>query len=77
MAKQENVALFEESSQGAVGATTAITFVLSVVLTFGGMVLSTYAFGAASMHFEIFAVGLGATILGMLIPFTILAALRK
>ena len=77
MAKQENVALFEESSQGAVGATTAIVFVLSLVLTFGGMVLSSYAFGAASLHIEIFSAGLVATILGMLIPFTLLPALQK
>lgn len=77
MAKQENVALFEESSQGSVSLTTVVGFVLSLVLTFGGMVFATYAFGADSLHWEIFAIGLAATILGLLIPFTIIPAMRK
>ena len=38
MAKQ-NEALFEESSQGAVSAVTAVVFTLSIVLAFGGMLV--------------------------------------
>jgi hypothetical protein len=42
MAKQET--LFEESSQGAVSAVTAIAFILSIVLVVGGMVLMSFGF---------------------------------
>jgi hypothetical protein len=77
MAKQDNVALFEESSQGAVSAATVIVFVFSVVLVFGGMVVFSYAFGPESFNFEIFAGGLVASIVGFLLPFTLLPAIGK
>ena len=56
MAKQ-NEALFEESSQGAVSAVTAVVFTLSIVLAFGGMIVSSYAFGAGDADIPLFAGG--------------------
>lgn len=76
MAKQ-NEALFEESSQGAVSAVTAVAFVLSLVLMVGGMVLSGYAFTSEAPDMLIFASGLGAMILSFVLPFTILPAIGK
>ncbi len=76
MAKQ-NEALFEESSQGAVSAVTALVFVLSVVLVFGGMVLSSYGFGAGDADIAIFSWGLVAMFLGLILPFTWLPAIGK
>lgn len=76
MAKQ-NEALFEESSQGAVSAVTALVFVLSVVLVFGGMVLSSYGFGAGDADIALFCWGLVATFLGLILPFTWLPAIGK
>lgn len=76
MAKQ-NEALFEESSQGAVSAVTAIGFVLSVLLLVGGMVLGSYAFGAESGSLLLFAAGLAAMTLGCMLPFTMLSATGK
>ncbi|UOQ58197.1 hypothetical protein MUN78_04955 [Leucobacter allii] len=79
MAKQETGNLFEESSQGAVGAVTAVVFILSMVLAFGGFVLMSYGvnpeLGAAEVW--TFAAGLAATILGFVIPFTWLPAIGK
>ncbi|WP_336658638.1 hypothetical protein [Leucobacter sp. USHLN153] len=79
MAKQENAALFEESSQGAVSAVTAIVFILSVVLAFGGLVVMSYglqpSLGAGEAW--VFAGGLAATILGFAVPFTVLPAIGK
>lgn len=79
MAKQDNENLFEESSQGAVSAVTAVIFVLSMVLVLGGFVLMSYgvnpALGAAEAF--TFAGGLAATILGFIIPFTWLPATGK
>lgn len=76
MAKQ-NEALFEESSQGAVSAVTALVFVLSVVLVFGGMVLSSYGFGGGEADMTLFCSGLIATFLGLILPFTWLPAIGK
>lgn len=78
MAKK-NEQLFEESSQGAVGAVTAIAFLLSIVLVFGGMILSSYGFGGPneSVDLTIFSVGLAAVILGFVIPFAALSATGK
>ena len=77
MAKQE--ALFEESSQGAVGATTAIIFVLSLILVFGGFILMGYGVNIelGTMELWTFTGGLAATTIGFLIPFTILPAIGK
>lgn len=78
MAKQ-NENLFEESSQGAVSAVTAFSVILSLVLTFGGMVLTSFAFGGASetTDLTIFSAGLAAIILGFAIPFGLLPAINK
>lgn len=79
MAKQETGALFEESSQGAVSAVTAIVFVISIVLAFGGFVLMSYGvnpeLGAAEVW--TFSAGLAATILGFALPFTLLPLTGK
>lgn len=76
MAKQ-NEALFEESSQGAVSAVTAFAFVVSVVLFFGGILLSSYAFELGHDEALIFGAGLLATCLGAIIPFAWLPAIGK
>lgn len=79
MAKQNTQGLFEESSQGAVSAVTAVVFVLSMILVVGGFVLMSYgiqpSLGAAELW--TFAAGLVATILGFMIPFTFLPAIGK
>ena len=76
MAKR-NEALFEESSQGAVSAVTAVVFLLSLVLMLGGMVLSSYAFHAGGPDLYLFSFGLAATVLGFMLPFTFLPAIGK
>lgn len=76
MAKQ-NDALFEESSQGSVSAVTALAFILSFVLLFGGMVLSSYGFGAGDADIALFCWGLAASFLGLILPFTWLPAIGK
>ena len=76
MAKQ-NEALFEESSQGAVSAVTAIVFVLSAVLVFGGMVLFSFGFGTEGADLPIFTAGLLAVIVGFVLPFSTLPATGK
>ena len=76
MAKQ-NEALFEESSQGAVSAVTALVFTLSMVLVFGGMIVFSYGFGAGDADILLFAGGLAATVLGFILPFTWLPAIGK
>ncbi|QIM18832.1 hypothetical protein G7066_09935 [Leucobacter coleopterorum] len=79
MAKQKTETLFEESSQGAVGAITGVLFVLSVVLMLGGFILMAYgiqpSLGAAELW--TFCGGLAATIVGFIIPFAILPATGK
>ncbi|GAA2186945.1 MULTISPECIES: hypothetical protein [Leucobacter] len=74
MAKQETGALFEESSQGAVSAVTAIVFVISIVLVLGGFVIMSYGvnpeLGAAELW--TFAGGLAAASLGFALPFSLL-----
>jgi hypothetical protein len=74
---KHNDALFEESSQGAVSAITAIVFVSALVLFFGGLVLSSYAFGAGDSALALFAAGLGASTLGFMLPFWILPTTGK
>lgn len=76
MAKK-NEALFEESSQGAVSAVTAIAFVLAFVLVVGGMVVFSYGFGAGEADIWIFSAGLAATFIGFMIPFAFLGATGK
>lgn len=77
MAKQET--LFEESSQGAVGAMTVIMFVLSAALVLGGFILMGYGVNIELGTLELwtFSGGLAATTLGFLIPFSILPAIGK
>ncbi|MBL3686528.1 hypothetical protein D3248_06125 [Leucobacter zeae] len=80
MAKQETSELFEESSQGAVSAVTAIVFLLSLVLVIGGFVLMSYGFNievGGTVEFWTFAGGLAATVLGFILPFTLLPAIGK
>lgn len=77
---KQNEALFEESSQGAVSAVTAVVLVLSIVLAFGGLVLMSYGFSSEHtemMSFSIFAGGLLATVLGFAIPFNLLPSSGK
>jgi len=72
---KQNDALFEESSQGAVSAVTAVVLILSIALGFGGLVVMSYAFGSEHselMSFGIFSGGLLATVLGFAIPFNLL-----
>lgn len=76
MAKQHE-ALFEESSQGAVSAVTAVMFVLSAVLLFGGMVLSSYGFTGEDPDLTVFSLGLVAILVGFFIPFAALPASGK
>ncbi|GAA1610259.1 hypothetical protein [Leucobacter chromiireducens] len=80
MSSQENGALFEESSRGGVGAVTAIVFVISIVLAFGGMVLMSYGFNPTmevSAELGMFIGGLVASAIGFVLPFTLLPALGK
>ncbi|KIP53666.1 hypothetical protein [Leucobacter komagatae] len=79
MAKQGEV-LFEESSQGAVSAVTAIVFILSFALAMGGIVLATYGFNpelSASTELFVFAGGLALSTIGFILPFTILPKIGK
>lgn len=79
MAKQETQSLFEESSQGAVGAVTAVLVVVTVLLAFGGIVVMSYAFsllsGVAALW--LFSGGLLASIVGFMLPFAALPATGK
>ena len=79
MAKQESGALFEESSQGAVSAVTAFVFLLSIALTLGGFVIMSFGVNIELGQAELwtFAAGLVATVLGFVIPFTLLPAIGK
>ncbi|MBK0419367.1 hypothetical protein JD276_10000 [Leucobacter sp. CSA1] len=80
MAKQQTQELFEESSQGAVSAVTAIFFILSFVLMVGGCVLMSYGVDAtigASAEQLRFAGGLAAVVIGFVLPFTLLPATGK
>ena len=72
--------LFEESSQGAVSGVTALVFVVSFVLAMGGIVLMSYGFHPElgwSKEMFIFSGGLLASIIGFMLPFTILPAIGK
>jgi len=76
----KNEELFEESSQGAVSAVTALSLVLSLVLTLGGFFVMGLGFDAGideAMGLTLFAAGLGSTLLGFFIPFTLLGATGK
>ncbi len=78
MAKK-NEALFEESSQGSVSAVSAVFFVLSMVLAFGGLIFASYAFdpSVGEAGFFIFFGGLLACIIGFSLPFNILPSAGK
>ncbi|MGW9019994.1 hypothetical protein ACWGOE_00760 [Leucobacter chromiiresistens] len=79
MAKQETGALFEESSQGAVSAVTAIVFLVSIVLVLGGFVVMSYGVNPELGPAEVwtFAGGLAATTLGFALPFSLLPLTGK
>ncbi|GAA1606363.1 hypothetical protein [Leucobacter chromiireducens] len=80
MASQDNGALFEESSRGGVSAVTAIFFVLSIALAFGGFVLMSFGFNpslGATTELWLFVGGLAASIVGFALPFTVLPAIGK
>ncbi len=76
-----NESLFEESSQGAVSAVTAVVFVLSLLLAFGGLYVMSLAFDTGIVEgmvgFWVFAAGLLASVVGFALPFTILPATGK
>lgn len=74
MAKEQDDALFEESSRGKVGASKLIAFSLSVILVFGGMVVMSYGFNSAlsqTAQFWVFVIGQMTTLAGFAIPFGI------
>lgn len=78
MAKNE--ALFEESSQGAVSAVTAFVLLVSLVLAFGGIYLTSFAFDSglsAEVSLGFFGGGLAAIVIGFMLPFTVLGATGK
>lgn len=80
MAKENTQALFEESSRGAVSAITAVFFVLSFVLSMGGIVLMSYGFNVtlgSTTELWMFAGGLAATTIGFALPFTVLPKIGK
>lgn len=80
MAKENTEALFEESSRGGVSAITAVFFVLSIVLSLGGIVLMSYGFNAALgsvTEIWLFLGGLVTSSIGFALPFTVLPALGK
>ncbi|MBP1327516.1 Mg/Co/Ni transporter MgtE [Leucobacter exalbidus] len=80
MANENNEALFIESSRGAVSAVTVVVFVLSLVLSMGGIVLMSYGFNptlGAFTELWIFVAGLVASVVGFMLPFTILPAIGK
>lgn len=80
MAKENTQALFEESSRGAVSAITAVFFVLSIVLSMGGIILMSYGFNVTIGEFNelwLFVGGLAASTIGFAIPFTILPKIGK
>lgn len=76
-----NESLFEESSQGAVSAVTAVVFVLSMVLAFGGLWVMSLAFDTGIVEgmagLWLFAGGLVASTVGFALPFTVLPATGK
>lgn len=80
MAKENTQALFEESSRGAVSAVTAVFFVLSFVMSMGGLVLMSYGFNmqiGAVTELWVFAGGLASATIGFALPFTVLPAIGK
>ncbi|WP_025133210.1 hypothetical protein [Leucobacter sp. PH1c] len=80
MGSQENGALFEESSRGGVSAITAVVFVLSMVLAFGGFVLMSYGFNPTlgmTTELWLFLGGLLSSVIGFALPFAILPAIGK
>lgn len=77
---EENEALFEESSQGAVSAVTAVMFVLSFLLSMGGLVVMSYGFtGNLDPTAELltFSGGLAMSVIGFALPFNILPSTGK
>lgn len=73
----QNDSLFEESSQGAVSAVTAFSFIIAIILFFGGLVLSSYGFGAGENSLLLFGLGLASSTIGFIIPFAIVPASGK
>lgn len=71
MAKKDDH-LFEESSQGAVSALTGFFLLIAFVLSFGGLVLAGYAFGADVPATELWVGGLLLACFGFAIPFTLI-----
>lgn len=72
MAKQQDDALFEESSRGKVGAGRVVLFILAMVLVFGGMYVMSLGFNeslSTAGQAWVYCLGLAATIIGFAIPF--------
>lgn len=69
--------LFEERSNGSVSAVTAVFFVLSSILLFGGVLVMSWAFTVDEWALELFSGGLLMMTLGLILPFNILPAMGK
>ena len=69
--------LFEDSSNGGVGAVTAVTLVLSLALLFGGIYLQSLAFSISEWALELFVGGLVLEVIAFVIPLTILPRTGK
>lgn len=72
MAKEQDDALFEESSRGKVGAGKVVLFALSAILVFGGMVVMSYGFNSAlsqTAQLWVFVTGQMTILVGFAIPF--------
>lgn len=74
---QRDEDLFEESSQGAVSALTAFFLFISIILSFGGLILAGYAFGLDVPATEMWVGGLFISCIGFMIPFTVIPATGK
>lgn len=71
MAKQQDDALFEESSRGAIGVGKVILFLVSSVLVFGGVILMSYGFNTElsdSTQMWTFVIGQMTILVGFAIP---------
>ena len=74
---EANEGLFEERSNGAVSAVTAVFFVLSSILLFGGILVLSWAFSVEEYALELFVGGLVMMTLGLILPFNVLPAMGK
>ena len=78
MAKQHNnEQLFDEASNGGVGALTALVFVLGMALVIGGSVLLSYVFSWDANIPLGFTGGFLMITIGFFLPFTALPASGK